>query len=279
MKKQTKGTLRTTLPALALACIVARSAAQSPPADYVVGPQDVLTVQVFDQADLGGKYTVEADGTFSFPLIGRVTAGGLTLRNVESELRKQLADGYFTNPQVTVSVEQYRSRRVFVMGEVRIPGPVALTGDMTLIEALARAGSTLPSASGEIAIVRPAQGTNKPMLPSAGSDADIVRARIRDLESGGRHQNIELRDGDTIFVPRAETAYAFGQVKNPGGYALQKDTTVLQALSLAGGVTENGAMNRVKIVRIVAGVKKEVKVNLTDIVKAGDTIIVPERYF
>jgi len=71
----------------------------------------------------------------------------------------------------------------------------------------------------------------------------------------------------------------FGQVKNPGGYALLKDTTVLQALSLAGGVTENGAMNRVRIVRIVAGVKKDIKVNLTDIVKAGDTIIVPERYF
>ena len=92
-------------------------------------------------------------------------------------------------------------------------------------------------------------------------------------------RNIELRDGDTIFVPRAETAYVFGQVKNPGAYAVQKDTTVLQALSLAGGVTENGAMNRVRIVRIVAGGKKEIKVGLTDTVKPGDTIIVPERYF
>ena len=71
-------------------------------ADYVIGPQDVLTIQVFDQADLGGKYTVEADGTFTFPLIGRVKAGGLTLRAFESELKKQLADGYFKNPQVTV---------------------------------------------------------------------------------------------------------------------------------------------------------------------------------
>ncbi len=170
VKKHTSRTLRTTLPARALACILATWSAavvaQSPPADYVVGPQDVLTVQVFDQPDLGGKYTVETDGTFSFPLIGRVTAGGLTLRKVESELKKQLADGYFTNPQVTVAVEQYRSRRVFVMGEVRSPGPVSLTGDMTLIEALARAGSTLPSASGEIAIVRPAQGTNGPIAPN-----------------------------------------------------------------------------------------------------------------
>ena len=76
---------------------------------------------MFDQADLGGKFTVEADGTFSFPLIGRITAGGLTLRSFEGELKTKLADGYFRNPQVTVAVEQYRSQRVFVMGEVRAP--------------------------------------------------------------------------------------------------------------------------------------------------------------
>ena len=77
----------------------------------------------------------------------------------------------------------------------------------------------------------------------------MFRASIRDLESGALSQNIALRDGDTIFVPRAESAYVFGQVKNPGAYALQQDTTVLQALSLAGGVTDNGATNRMKIMR------------------------------
>ena len=256
------------------------SPAQSQSAgDYQIGPQDVLTIQVFDQADLGGKYTVETDGTFSFPLIGRVRAAGMTLRGFEVELKAKLADGYFRNPQVTVAVEQYRSQRVFVMGEVRAPGPVPLTGGMTLIEALSRAGSTQPTASGDVAVVRAPQGAKGPLMPNQDSGSEVFRASIRALESGSLSQNIELRDGDTIFVPRAETAYVFGQVKNPGGYALQKDTTVLQALSLAGGVTENGAMNRVRIVRIVAGVKKEVKVNLTDIVKAGDTIIVPERYF
>jgi polysaccharide biosynthesis/export protein len=261
-----------------LALLVPAAHAQSA-ADYVIGAQDVLTIQVFDQSDLGGKYTVEADGTFSFPLIGRVTAGGLTLRTFEGELKKKLADGYFRNPQVTVAVEQYRSQRVFVMGEVRAPGPVSLTGGMTLIEALARAGSTQPTASGEVAVVRAQQGAKGPAIPTQESGSEVFRASIRDLESGTLSQNIELRDGDTIFVPRAETAYVFGQVKNPGGYALQKDTTVLQALSLAGGVTENGAMNRLRVMRIVDGTKKEVKVKLTDIVKPGDTIIVPERYF
>jgi polysaccharide export outer membrane protein len=247
--------------------------------DYQIGAQDVLTIQVFDQADLGGKYTVETDGTFSFPLIGRVRAGGLSLRALEAELKIKLADGYFRNPQVTVAIEQYRSQRVFVMGEVRAPGPVPLTGGMTLIEALSRAGSTMPTASGEVAVVRGTQGSKAPVLPGPDAGSEVFRASIRDLESGSLSQNIELRDGDTIFVPRAETAYVFGQVKNPGGYALQKDTTVLQALSLAGGVGENGAMNRVRIVRIVAGVKTELKVSLTDVVKPGDTIIVPERYF
>ncbi|MEO8076335.1 MAG: polysaccharide biosynthesis/export family protein, partial [Acidobacteriota bacterium] len=103
--------------------LLCAAAAQSA-ADYTIGPADVLTIQVFDQPDLGGKYTVEADGTFSFPMIGRVKAGGVSLRAFETALKgKLVADGIFRNPQVTVAVEQYRSQRVFVMGEVRSPGP------------------------------------------------------------------------------------------------------------------------------------------------------------
>jgi len=260
--------------------LLASSAAAQSAADYLIGPQDVLSIQVFDQTDLGGKYTVETDGTFSFPLIGRVKAAGMTLRGFETELKRKLADGYFKNPQVTVGVETYRSQRVFVMGEVRGPGPVPLTGGMTLIEALARAGSTLPTASGEVAIVRAPRGAKGPVMPNEEKDIDVVRASIKDLESGAMSQNVELHDGDTIFVPRAESIYVFGQVKNPGAYALvQRDTTVLQALSLAGGVTENGAMNRVKVIRIVNRDKKELKVKLTDMVRPGDTVVVPERFF
>ena len=265
---------------LAACALLASSAAAQSAADYLIGPQDVLSIQVFDQTDLGGKYTVETDGTFSFPLIGRVKAAGMTLRGFETELKRKLADGYFKNPQVTVGVETYRSQRVFVMGEVRGPGPVPLTGGMTLIEALARAGSTLPTASGEVAIVRAPRGAKGPVMPNEEKDIDVVRASIKDLESGAMSQNVELHDGDTIFVPRAESIYVFGQVKNPGAYALvQRDTTVLQALSLAGGVTENGAMNRVKVIRIVNRDKKELKVKLTDMVRPGDTVVVPERFF
>ena len=248
--------------------------------DYMIGPQDVLTIQVYDQADLGGKYSVEADGTFSFPLIGRVKAGGQTLRAFEQDLKSKLADGYFRNPQVTVAIEQYRSQRVFVMGEVRQPGPVPLTGGMTLIEALARAGSTTFSASGEVAIVRTSQGDVRgPVLPGQNSGSDVFRASIKDLEGGALSQNLELRDGDTVFVPRAETVYVFGQVRTPGAYGVQANMTVLQALSLAGGVTEHGASGRIRVMRSEDGVKKEIKVKLTDLVRPGDTVIVPERFF
>jgi polysaccharide export outer membrane protein len=269
---------------LALILFAACAGASSVPAaaqsagNYVIGPRDVLTIQVFD-TDMSGKYTVEADGTFSFPLIGRIEAAGRTLREFEEDLRKKLADGYYRNPQVSVAVDQYKSQQIFVMGEVRSPGPVALTGGMTLVEALARAGSTLPSASGEVVVVRAPQKGSAPVTPDQEGAAEIFRASIRQLEAGELQQNIQLEDGDTLYVPRAETAYVFGQVKSPGAYPIQKEMTVLQALSLAGGATEHAALNRIKVVRIVAGERKEVKVELTDIVRPGDTIIVPERYF
>src|SRR5687768_8687784 len=120
-----------------IACLVLASVrvmAAGGTIDYVVGPQDVLTITVWNQPNLSGKFSVETDGTFTFPLIGRIKAGGLTLREVEEALKKRLADGFFRHPQVSAAVEQYRSQRIFIVGEVRQPGPYPLTGDMTLIE-------------------------------------------------------------------------------------------------------------------------------------------------
>jgi polysaccharide export outer membrane protein len=249
--------------------------------NYIIGPQDVLAIALYDQQDLSGKYTVEADGTFTFPLIGRVKAGGLTLRDVEQALRKELANGFFKNPQVSVAVEQYRSQRVFVMGEVRTPGPYPLVGDMTLIEALARAGSTTEHAAGEALIVRSTDTARPagPVLPEQESGTEVLRIDIKALQSGRLSSNAALRDGDTIFVPRAELVYVFGQVNRPGSYTLQRGTTVLQALSLAGGVTDRGTTGRIRIARVVDGKKTEVRVKLEDTVLPGDTIIVPERFF
>lgn len=248
--------------------------------NYVIGSQDVLTVTCYDQPDLSGKFTVEADGTFTYPFIGRVKAGGQTLRALEARLKTQLIDdGYFTNPQITVSIETYRSQKVFVVGEVRQAGTYALSGDMSLIEVLARAGSILPTASGEAIIVH-ATGATGPTLPGDTDPSDLLRLDLRKLQNGAVSQNAALRDGDTVFIPRAESIYVYGQVKNPGAYALQqKDSTVLQALSLAGGLTDRGRRSGLRILRTVEGKEVSIAVKVTDRVKPGDVIMVPERFF
>jgi polysaccharide export outer membrane protein len=255
---------------------------QSPaaPPDYVVGPQDVLSVTVWDDTSISGKYTVEADGSFTFPWIGRVKAAGLTLRQIDTELKKRLADGYFKNPQLSVSIDTYGSQKVFIVGEVRTPGTYVLSGNMSLIEALSRAGSTTPNAGTEALIVRAPEGkpVDGPLMDGEG--AQTVRVNLKDLESGSGGLNVALRDGDTISIPRAETVFVSGFVKNPGAYPLQfKDMTVLQALSLAGGMTDRGSSSRIKILRVVGGKKTEIKAKLTDLVLPGDTIVVPERFF
>jgi len=272
--------------ALLLWLVAVSASAQAPatpPAaasDYIVGPQDVLSVTVWDDTSISGKYTVEADGSFTFPMIGRVKAAGLTLRQIDAELKKRLADGYFRNPQLSVAIDTYRSQKVFIVGEVRTPGAYVLSGNMSLIEALSRAGSTTPNAGPEALIVRAPEGklVDGPVMDGEGSQT--VRVNLRDLESGSGGLNVALRDGDTISIPRAETVFVSGFVKNPGAYPLQfKEMTVLQALSLAGGMTDRGSSSRIKILRVVDGKKTEIKAKLTDLVLPGDTIVVPERFF
>jgi polysaccharide export outer membrane protein len=263
----------------ACAGVLLLAAGVSAQTDYIIGAQDVLTIAVYDQAELSGKFTVDPDGTLTFPLLGRVKAGGLTLRALEEDLRTRLADGYLRTPQVSVSMETYRSQQIFVMGEVRAPGAYQLTGDMTIIEAIARAGSTTPEAADEVMIVRPKEGrSGAPVLADDG-DANVIRVNLRDIQEGAVSKNVALHDGDTLVVQKARSAYVFGQVKSPGAYAVDKDTTVLQALSLAGGVTDRGSTGRIKIVRTTDGKKREIKVKLSDIVEPGDTIIVAERFF
>jgi len=254
---------------------------QARQADYIVGAQDVLTVTVYDQPDMSGKFTVETDGSFSFPLIGRVTAAGRTLRAIEEDVRKRLSDGYLRNPQVSAAVETYQSQRIFIMGEVRAPGAYGLTGNMTVIEALSRAGSTTAAAGDEVMIVRSKTGSQAtgPLIPGQSADSDIIRVNLREMQLGVMSQNVSLRDGDTIVVPKAQAVYVFGQVRAPGAYPVEKDTTVLQALSLAGGVTDRGSTSRLVIVRTVDGKKKELKAKLSDTVEPGDTLIVKERFF
>ena len=250
--------------------------------DYVIGPRDVLGITVWSQVDLSGKYTVSADGTFTFPLIGTVKAGGLTLKEVEADLRKRLADGFFQQPQLSVAMEDYRSQRIFVIGQVRQPGSYPLTGSVTLIEALARAGSTTAEAAPEALIVRADAGKAEsgPVLPDQAGSAEVIRININELQSGAGIQTVTLNDGDTVFIPRAETVFVSGQVRTPGAYPIATNTTVLQVITLAGGATERAATNRIRVIRADAtGNKQEVRVKQTDVLRPGDTVVVPERFF
>ncbi len=267
------------LPWLLLIFLPTTTAAFAQPPDYAIGPHDVLTVAVFDQPNLSGKFTVESDGTFTLPLVGRITVGGLSLRDVESRLRAELAQGYLLNPQVSVAIDQYHSHRVFVIGEVRSAGTYPLNGEMTLIEALARAGSTTERAGGQAIIVHAGGGATAAKLPGETDPSQVVHVDLKKLQAGEITQAVVLRDGDTVFVPRAENVFVFGQVRNPGAYPIGAEMTVLQVLSLAGGVTERGTTNRVRVVRAVGGKKEETRVKLDDLVRPGDTVIVPERFF
>jgi polysaccharide export outer membrane protein len=269
-----------TLCAALLLVIVSRGVVAAQ-ADYVIGPQDVLLVNVFGQPSLSGKYIVEADGTFTFPFLGRVQVGGLTLRETGETLTKRLMAGWLKRPQVSVAIEQYRSKHIFIVGEIRQPAEYTLTGETTLLAALARAGSATPDASGEVLIVRAAAGTapSGPVLPNQAAASEVIRVDLAKLQGGDASQNVPLRDGDTVFLPRGEKVFVYGQVRAPGAYPIQQNMTVLQALSLAGGVTERGALNRVRIARMVNGERKEIKAKAGDRVQPGDTIIVPERFF
>src|SRR5690242_4979709 len=139
---------------------------QTPTLGYTIGPGDVLRVNVYDNPDLSQEVTVEADGAFSYPLIGRVQAAGLPVRQLESLLVKRLADGYLVSPHVGVTVTQHKSQQVYVMGAVSKPGPYALQRQTTLLEALSAAGGPTPDAGFEVILTRAA---DTQALPSGTS--------------------------------------------------------------------------------------------------------------
>src|SRR5215510_3004722 len=267
---------------LLLAALQTAPAANADSRLYVVGPNDVLTITVYNQPQLSGKFVVEADGTFAYPLLGRVAAGGLSIRAVEDKVRQGLAGGFLKDPQITVTVDQYRSQQIFVMGEVKQPGALQFTGSMTLIEALARAGSVTDHAGAEAVIVRSATSVAAapaPITTESTARGDTIRVDLLKLQSGTLTQNVTLRPGDTIFVPRAETVFVSGQVQKPGEYVFRVGMTVRQVLALAGGITDRGSARRVQIIRVVDGKETTVSGDLQNAVKAGDTIVVNERFF
>jgi polysaccharide export outer membrane protein len=171
-----------------------------------------------------------------------------------------------------------------------------LTGQATLIEALSFAGAITDAAARQALVLRPRDpNRTAPTLPAGppnegrpkdaevapgeNPDAEVIRINLRELQTGILRNNIVLQDGDTVFVPKAQLVYLSGQVRSPGAYPVEPGMTVLQALSLGGGVTDRGATSRVRIIRVIDGQSRTIGVELTDTVEPGDTVVVPERFF
>jgi polysaccharide export outer membrane protein len=247
--------------------------------DYIVESPDLLGVVVWKHADLSGEFAVDPSGAISLPLIGQVKVVGWTTKQIEAEVTRLLADGFIRQPQVTVTVRAVRSKQVFVAGEIALPGPIPLTGEMTVIEAITRAGALGDRAGGEVIVVRRDAGSRVqgPALPGSPEAKEILRLDINDLRSGRVVQNVPLENGDTVFVTRAEVIFVHGQVNSPGSYPFEKGMTVLRALTVAGGPARLGAANRVRIRRLVGGRLTDIRVELTDPVEPDDEIFVPTR--
>jgi polysaccharide export outer membrane protein len=249
--------------------------------DYIVAASDVLNIAVEDGAELTGHFTVQADGSVVMPLVGSLAAAGLTVREFQDHLAKRLTEGFINDPHVTVTLETFKGQRLFVFGNVATPGMYPLTEGQTLIETLARVGY---GTAAEAVVLRPKHATG-PTLPESAGDAEVFRINLRELEKdverGSLSRNMILRDGDTVFVPRTDPTRVFvsGHVHTPGAYSIAEGTTVIQALAFAGGATEEAAVNRLRVLRVVDGRQRTIDVKLTDVVRPGDTLIVPERFF
>jgi len=248
---------------------------------YVIGAGDVLSIKVFDEPDLTDLFTVDSEGVITYPHVGRVDVTGKTVREVEAVLTKLLSPAYVLRPQVSVSISKYRSRSIFVLGDVKVPGQYTIEGQVTLLEVIAKAGSLLSTAGTEIIVQRYKDGLPTvltPALPGDDRAAELMRVSVDDLREGRITANLLLQDGDTLYVPAAAKFYVIGFVKNPGSFVLVPNMTVRQALAVAGGVTERGSTNGIKIVRNVGDKEVEVGARMSDLVKPNDTIKIRQRY-
>jgi len=280
--------------ALVVALPLFSVAAAAPEEEYEIGPSDLLRVVVLGQPEMSGELTVEPDGLLSFPLLGKVKASGMTPDGLKKKLEQLLGDGFLKRPQVSVIVREYRSQRVFVTGEIQRSGPYTLKGDRSLFGLLADIGNLGSDVGREVVVTRAPRAPAPPLLaeqlpeslqgrgdaaPEALPTPEVIRVNLQEFQSSASGRNLILRSGDTITIPRAAQIYVSGYVARPGAQRFYEGMTVLQALNLAGGVTERGASGRVKVVRIVNGKKIEEKAQVTDLVQAEDMLVVPERLF
>lgn len=250
--------------------------------EYKIGPKDLLEITVLGVQEISKLVVrVSEQGRITLPLLGEVEVGDLTKFELEKKLTGLAGEKVVLNPQVTVHILEYLSRRVSVVGAVEKPGPFELLGRQTVLAAIAEAGGLTRDAGEEIIIIR--------QLP--GGDSTSLRISIDGLfVQGDPKLNIALEPGDVINIPveRMATIYVFGQVRNPGALQVKRSSlpTLTQAIAQAGGFTDRANRKRVQIRRKDASGKEiEINVNVRNILRGkikdiplliNDTVYVPE---
>jgi polysaccharide biosynthesis/export protein len=249
--------------------------------DYLLGPEDVIEIVVWGHEDMYRLTPVSLKGIISYPLIGDVQAAGKSTKALESEIARKLGDGFIVNPQVNITVKQYKSQKVFLTGEVQKPGIYPLTKENSLLSILSEAGGVTKEAGSDVIIIRPKNPVlHEVTVEEARANQDaIIKLKLQSVLAGDPQHNVAVRNADSIIIARMPFFYILGEVKNPGQYPLESGTTVLTAITIGGGYTPKASTSRVEITREEAGKRVKVKAEMHTIVQPGDTIEVPVRYF
>ncbi|MCF6159562.1 MAG: hypothetical protein E3K32_13555 [wastewater metagenome] len=247
--------------------------------DYSIGPKDVLDIKIYGEEDLSRKVRVGADGYINLPLIGWVSATGLNASELESRIAARYSERYLQSPQVSVFVEEFHSKRVAVVGEVKNPQVLKLPRDKgTLLEVISMCGGLGKEAGDIIYVVRPANGDNREEVISVKT-AELVKYR-------NPAANKEILPGDMISIPPATMYFIVGEVSKPGAYMLEQNMTVMQAISQGGKFTDT-AKRKVRIMRedpehgtqvfVTVNMKKVTKGKEEDVeIQGGDVLVVGE---
>jgi len=237
-----------------------------------LGEGDSIRITVFQNPDLTTETRISERGTITFPLIGEIALGGLTPAGAEARIARQLIEGKFVlKPQVNLNVIRVRSRQVSVLGQVAHPGRYPLDDtSSSLTDLLALAGGIGPTGDDNVIV----------MVTRNGKTAKLEINVPTMYRTGDLSQNIQLQGGDAIFVQRAPVFYIYGEVQRAGAYRLEPAMTVMQALSVGGGVTPRGTDSGLKIRRKAGdGNFRTIGAQLTDRVEPDDVIYVRESLF
>jgi polysaccharide biosynthesis/export protein len=247
--------------------------------DYHIGPEDVLDIDVFQVDDLKRTVTVSANGYIGFPLLGHVKVAGRTAHQLESELAGQF-DRYVINPQVTVSIKEYRSQRVAVTGSVRNPNVYAVTGQKHLLDLLLMAGGPTEKDLWATCYV------SRPLPKTGGTPGEaqtIAVDLVELLERGNQSLNIPVFGGDIINVPRPGVVFVDGAVKKPGMFPLTGRNSLVQIMALAGGANMEADLSAIHILRMGSNGNRQIitvdynraKTGVEYPIKDNDIVLVP----